>query len=255
MKPPFTAETSSPERKVPVAVYLRAATAEDSDAQAQACDNAIGQHSEAGWYRALLFSDRNGWGTSMSRPGLLALMEAVAAGGIEVVVSCSVDCLLHSAENRPTFQRLLQEHGCQLVNAAEISEDDRSLQAGLERYSRAVRAARADAPQREELVAAVEQLRESARGTQALGDFCDLLMNGGSGLDVFNWQAMSVLVSGCQAGHSDLVLTLRNRRTILLAAGSTLHGDLTGSPSSLPTTPASGPSASNVQSVRRSQRK
>ena len=196
MKPPFTAETSSPERKVPVAVYLRAATAEDSDAQAQACDNAIGQHSEAGWYRALLFSDRNGWGTSMSRPGLLALMEAVAAGGIEVVVSCSVDCLLHSAENRPTFQRLLQEHGCQLVNAAEISEDDRSLQAGLERYSRAVRAARADAPQREELVAAVEQLRESARGTQALGDFCDLLMNGGSGLDVFNWQAMSVLVSG-----------------------------------------------------------
>ena len=253
MKPPFTAETSSPERKVPVAVYLRAATAEDSDAQAQACDNTISQHAEAGWYRALQFSDRVCLGPDLSRPGLLALMGAIGSGRIEIVVCCSVDHLLQSAENWPTFQRLLQEHGCQLVNAAEISEDDRSLQAGLERYSRAVRAARADAPQREELVAAVEQLRESARGTQALGDFCDLLMNGGSGLDVFNWQAMSVLVSGCRAGHSDFVLTLRNRRTILLPAGSTLHGDLTGSPSSLPKTPASGPSASNVQSVRRTE--
>ena len=104
MKPPFTAETSSPEREgaggglSPGCFRCR-----DCNVQAQACDDAIGQHSEAGWYRALLFSDRNGWGTSMSRPGLLALMEAVAAGGIEVVVSCSVDCLLHSAENRPSF--------------------------------------------------------------------------------------------------------------------------------------------------------
>ena len=238
-KPPLAEETSSPQRKVPVAVYLRAATAEDSDAQAQACENVISQHAEAGWYRALQFSDRACLGADMSRAGLLALMAAIAAGRIEVVLSCSVDRLLHSAENWPTFQRLLQEHDCQLVNAAEISEDDRSLQDGLANYSRAVRVAQANTPSNEALVSAVEQLRMSSRGTQALDDFCDLLTSGGSGLDVFNWEAMSVLVSACRAGHSDSVLTLRNHGTILLSAGSTSQGGLTGSPPSPPTTPGS----------------
>lgn len=79
------------------------------------------------------------------------------------------------------------------------------LFAALRQSSQLERKALAAKPTDSQLDAAFTQLRRSERGQQVLKDILALLDNGGTGLDLQNWEAVHTLLAAAQAGASHAV--------------------------------------------------
>jgi DNA invertase Pin-like site-specific DNA recombinase len=122
---------ANPALWVPAGIYTRVSTfkqlgrrVESCESQEAICHDFIqSQHKAKGWEHVRTFTDPAYSGATMKRPGMEALMQAVAAGEIKVVVIFKLERVLRSTDEWAPFRAFLAKHNCELVSAMEdISE-------------------------------------------------------------------------------------------------------------------------------------
>jgi len=115
---------------VPVAIYTRVSTDNQTggrfdscESQAAICREMIRKRESEGWHEIACFSDAAYSGGTMDRPGIRALKRQIEAGEVKVVLIFKMERVLRSTDEWVPFRSFLQKNGCRLESATEdISE-------------------------------------------------------------------------------------------------------------------------------------
>ena len=123
--------SSPPAAMVPVAIYTRVSTDnqvggrfDSCESQLAVCRDHVRKNAALGWVEVGHFTDPAFSGSTMNRPGLLALMHRIEAGGVKVVLIFKLERMSRNIDEWGPFRNFLKKHDCRLESATEdISEN------------------------------------------------------------------------------------------------------------------------------------
>jgi DNA invertase Pin-like site-specific DNA recombinase len=124
---PAQSETAtSAQLHVPVAIYTRVSTSsqvggrfDSCESQAAICRDYLAKQAGQGWQEIACFTDAAYSGSTMNRPGIVALKGQIEAGLVKVVLIFKLERMLRSTDEWAPFRAFLHQHGCRLVSTSE----------------------------------------------------------------------------------------------------------------------------------------